>query len=112
EADLSLTCSCHTFMGDTSLPRARDVLDQSTPDGPLFHRDQVVCTFPAILAWPEESEDHLPPRRQRRSRQIQNIHLEPGIACVGVVRGLPVIDAPVHTCRREQDNAERFVPRD
>ena len=50
--------------------------------------------------------------RQRCRRQIEHVDSESGVARVGVVRGLPAIDAPVHAAGREQNDPQGFVARD
>jgi len=43
--------------------------------------------------------------------QVERVNTESAVASSAVMRGLPAVDAPVHTARRKKDNTQRLVPR-
>src|ERR1700689_3507371 len=78
----------------------------------LFHRDCKIRAFPAILCGPEESKNHLASRRQRCGGQMKGVDAEAGVAGIGVVGRVPVVDAPAYASGREQGDAQDLVARD
>src|SRR5690348_9022326 len=78
----------------------------------VFDGHSEICAFPPLLTWPEECEDGLASGEQGGGRQIEDVDSQAGVVGIGVMGGLPIVDAPMHQGRREQHDAQRFVPWD
>src|SRR5579862_1952064 len=78
----------------------------------LFHLYAIIFTLPAVLLRPEECEYNFGSRRQRGGWQIQRMDSQACIARVGVMRGVPVIDTPMHERGRKKVQAQRLMARD
>lgn len=77
-----------------------------------FHLHPKIRALPSILVRPEEREYRFASWRQRSGWQIENVNPQLGVASVCVVRGPPVVNAPVNHCRGEHDDPQGLVPRD
>src|SRR4029078_7163554 len=75
---------------------------------PLFRADgdREVRALPLASAGPVEREDNRASERESVRRQICGMDAYTGVPRVHIIRGLPVILAPVHQGRREQRNAQ------
>ena len=78
----------------------------------LFHGYRVVLAFPAIFFWPIEGEDDLCADRERGGGQVEDVGVETGVPGGGVLRGFPVVDAPVHDGGSHENEAKFFVAGD
>src|SRR3982751_610604 len=75
----------------------------------LLYDDSRIRTLPAILIRPEECKHGLAPRRQGSCRQIEHVNPQPGVPRIGIVRGLPIVDAPANSPWRQQGDAKSFI---
>src|SRR6516162_8796103 len=87
-------------------------VDELFPHSLRFDLHQKIRPLPPILIRPEESEDRLATHRQGSRRQIQYVNAEPGVSRFGVMRRLPVVDAPVDAPRHQQHDPQRLIARD
>src|ERR1700722_20397338 len=77
----------------------------------VLHRDGEVGAFPASLAGPIESKARFGSGGERRGGQIEGVDSEAGVARVGVVRGLPAVDAPMNAAGNQQHNPQGAIAR-
>ncbi len=70
-----------------------------------------VRAFPALLLKPEEREDHSSAGSQSTGGQVHSVNTHSGADGVGVVRGPPVVIAPMHQRRSQQRDSQVLSPR-
>jgi hypothetical protein len=78
-------------------------------EGLSFDAHEKVDLFPSLDFWPIEREANTVAAAQVPSPEIGHVYTERRVACLSVVDGAPVIDAPMHDRWRQRLDAERLV---